>query len=315
MSRKLLVVLPLALLAALPYPSPETAAATPLEVVAYGDSVTYLGDYLDELAHHIRRDLQVTPALTVRATPGWQAADLRSALESDPAFQEPLADADLVIVNIGFNDFFGIRSAYFGGTCGGDAGPSCLDALVDEFTANWDAIMDVISARVRPGETAIRVTDIYYSTAGLDQSPEYGYAFDVLDPYLARINQHIYARAVEYGYQVAAVHFAYNGANGNEDPYAKGYLLSDVIHPSPLGHRVIADALRTSGYAPLEHVCADTDGNGVVNSADLGRIAQRFGAGANADAIAEDVNADGRVNSSDLGITAAQFNRRCTQPT
>ena len=31
---------------------------------------------------------------------------------------------------------------------------------------------------------------------------------------------------------------------------AKGYIGSDGIHPTDLGHRVIADLLRSAGYAP-----------------------------------------------------------------
>ncbi|HXK33081.1 MAG TPA: GDSL-type esterase/lipase family protein [Dehalococcoidia bacterium] len=314
MQVRLILTLTLVIAALLRYAPPDAAAATPVEVVAYGDSVTYLGDYLDEWGSHIRRDLQVTPDVTMRAAPGWRSGDLRSALESDPAFWEPLATADLVVVNIGYNDFFGMRSAYLEGSCGGDAGTACFDALVDTFATNWDAIMHVITARIRSSESALRVTDIYYSTAGLDQLPEYGNAFQVLSPYLARMNEHIHARAAHYGYEVAMVHLAYNGASGDEDPYAKGYLLSDVIHPSVSGHRVIADALRATGYAPLERTCADVDGNGVVNSADLGHIAYRFGtAVADDEWISVDVNADGHVNASDLGITAAQFSRRCSQ--
>lgn len=74
---------------------------------------------------------------------------------------------------------------------------------------------------------------------------------------------------------------------------------------------MIADALRVTSYAPLEFVCADVDGNGVVNSADLGLVAAHFGTSVDDSTRRFDVNADVRVNAADLGLTGFQFNRRC----
>ena len=52
-------------------------------------------------------------------------------------------------------------------------------------------------------------------------------------------------------WQYAAVHLAFNGAAGTQDPIAAGLLASDGFHPNDVGHKAIADQLRALAYAPL----------------------------------------------------------------
>jgi len=75
--------------------------------------------------------------------------------------------------------------------------------------------------------------------------------FTTVEPYLDEVNNHIHADAQANGIPVAAVHQAFNGTDGTQDPGAAGLIAADGFHPNDAGHKVIADQLRTLAYAPL----------------------------------------------------------------
>jgi hypothetical protein len=66
----------------------------------------------------------------------------------------------------------------------------------------------------------------------------------------ANYNAAIHQAAETFNVPVAKVAEAWNGADGTEDPVAKGYT-KDNIHPNELGAKVIAEALRDLGYEPV----------------------------------------------------------------
>jgi lysophospholipase L1-like esterase len=74
--------------------------------------------------------------------------------------------------------------------------------------------------------------------------------FSTVEPYLDQVNQHIASSVQANGIPFAQVHLAFNGPNGDQNPVAKGLITLDGIHPNDNGHKVIADALRATGYAP-----------------------------------------------------------------
>ena len=55
----------------------------------------------------------------------------------------------------------------------------------------------------------------------------------------------IFAR---YGIPVAQVYDEFMGAGGTDDPYVKGLLLDDQLHPNADGAALIADLLDQLGY-------------------------------------------------------------------
>jgi lysophospholipase L1-like esterase len=120
--------------------------------------------------------------------------------------------------------------------------------------ANWDGIISEIRSLRDRRPTIIRTMDIYNPYVAEDQAADTwpgdaGTDFQVLNPYLNEVNAYIVASSAANGILVAPVHTAFNGASGNEDPAAKGYLSFDGLHPSALGQKVIADLLRSLGYA------------------------------------------------------------------
>ena len=66
------------------------------------------------------------------------------------------------------------------------------------------------------------------------------------------MNAHMAQNAANNSIPMAAVHDAFNGATGTEDPFANGYIASDGIHPNDVGHAVIAQAFRALAYSPLK---------------------------------------------------------------
>jgi hypothetical protein len=89
---------------------------------------------------------------------------------------------------------------------------------------------------------------IYYSTLGYDT--EHGSAA-VLGHYLDEINAHIKAHP---GGPVALVYRAFNGPDGTQDPAKRNLLLSDGVHPSDLGHIIIATQMNALGYGDMPQV-------------------------------------------------------------
>jgi len=66
---------------------------------------------------------------------------------------------------------------------------------------------------------------------------------------LLAYNGAIHQVAARYQIPVAAVHHAFNGPRGQEDPADLGYFRNDV-RMSPAGDAVVAGLLRDLGYQP-----------------------------------------------------------------
>ncbi len=165
------------------------------------------------------------------------------------------------------NDFLFARGQYINGTCGGSDNEDCLRAMVSSFDVNWDLLVSEIHA-LAPSAT-MRTMNIYYAVAAYDEGSG---NFSILNPYLSQMNAHILSNP---GGPVADVHLVYNGPKGTDDPYAKGYILSDGVHPNWLGHVVIALRLATLGYAGLPPGPTPTCPSGTCSPNSVRRIAEQ----------------------------------------
>jgi hypothetical protein len=85
-------------------------------------------------------------------------------------------------------------------------------------------------------------------------------ALPLANRYLAEVNEHIERTSEANQIIMANVFYAFNGANGEEDPGSRGLLFTDNFHPNDAGYRIIADLFRDGRYAPL---------NGSQNSLDV----------------------------------------------
>jgi lysophospholipase L1-like esterase len=228
-------------------------SAVAFSYVALGDSLAtgagddmsggYVGRYRDAAA----ADLGVSIALDNLAVGGSTSAALLATLTTDSGVRAAVAAADLVTLDIGGDDLLIAIFAFKGGTCGGADGQDCLRQAVAGFNGNWPAILAALRA-LNPG-AMIRTMTYYNPLVVADLEPGDGTSA-VARKYVPELNDTIRGSAPQFGIAVAEGFLAFNGARGTDDPIAKGYVAADHIHPSPLGHQVLADAFRALGYSP-----------------------------------------------------------------
>lgn len=286
--RLLLACLSACVLLTLGLNAPTASATVSLRYVALGDSLTALPGYVQINAADMETDLDAEVSLTNLGVGGWGSADLRAAVEYNAIYRRALTEADIVTVGIGTNDLGGARYQYLMGTCGGADQQDCLRAAQTSFRANWDVVDARLRALAVSRGAAIRVMDIYYPYIAQDTLT--GHAA-VLAPYWAAANAHIANVAAATGTPFAHVSAAFNGADGDDDPVAKGYIVADGVHLSADGSAAIAALFRAEGYGGIE---ADTDGDEVADRVDnCPAVANPLQGNADADRI--DLDAYGKT--------------------
>ncbi len=245
-------------------------AAGTITVASLGDSITNIGattstgwlnQYKTDVANRLASSVQVVNL----ATNGITSQQLLDSVTNDTNYRSQISTAQIVTLEIGYNDFLQNRGKYQDGSCGGVDNQDCLRSMATNFNNNWDSLISQIkSLTANNSSVALRSFDIYYSVAGVDQSqsPPYNGQFSVLNPYLTQMNTHIAQSSSQNGFLMGSVHTAYNGASGAEDPFSKGYILPDGIHPTDLGHTAIANIMIALGYTPLVSANADSDKDG-----------------------------------------------------
>jgi lysophospholipase L1-like esterase len=234
------------------------AALRAPRVVAIGDSIMGTGaaaprGWLKQYAAAVGAS-----ALTNLSVNGWFAYEIRDALREDPAVRAHVAAADIVVLNAGMNDFFTGRDLYGRrdpsgrAECGGHDGEECLRIMTGRFLDHWDDI--IAELRQLAPEARLVVANLYHPLEAFDQ--HFGWA-DAINRHMAQMNA---AVAHTPGAAVADIHFAFNGADGLDDPIAKGYILPDAIHATDLGHDVITWAvMRVAGEKATESVSRSVD--------------------------------------------------------
>lgn len=254
--RRLCICLALALAAATGAPA---ASQDELHYTALGDSIAtgYLvqDGYVDRYAAILTQTSGLSVTLYNLAQNGWSSGQLLNALRTNTTIQAAVGQADQITWNIGVNDWRNARSKYKSGKCGGKDNQDCLRSVVATFRANWSGIVSELLNRRGHAAVSLKTLDVFNPWSAADiganvtaDAKETGAArgddFSVLDSYLAQINTHIHTTSTAAGILVGAAHAAFNGADGREDPRVKGYIGSDGLHPTELGHQVLADLLR-----------------------------------------------------------------------
>jgi lysophospholipase L1-like esterase len=242
-------------------PSPSTpaaqptttgpAATDPLTVVALGDSVPSASTcgctgYVERLGAslHSRTGRPVT--VHNDATDGWTTADVGHDLSS-PSTASHLADADLVVIEVGANDFDLDRVD----------DPACLPASTSPC---WSATMadlrtglaDIVSGiRRLDSRPDLRIAVLGYWNVTVDGAvgEERGEAFVAGSDALTRaVNAAIESTADRLGSIYVDAYKPLKG-DGSGDPTSA--LLDDGDHPDAEGHALIAaavlGALRAAG--------------------------------------------------------------------
>jgi lysophospholipase L1-like esterase len=315
------VLLLLAALAAFAYGAASQdgarAQSSPTGVVRYtalGDSVTWQNHYVAAYSAYLAADLGTEVSVANFGTPSWLSASLLFALREDQAMRASVAEADVITIFIGLNDFQWMRGQYLDADSAFCPPPKdgCMPAVVDWFTANWTAIIQEIRSLNNSTGTAVRALTIYNPYVAED-SAQGNFAY--FDSYLQQMNAVIDSSGAR-GVRVADVHDAFNGPGGDQDATAMGFFTApDVLHPNVDGHERIAHELRAQGYLELDgdgdgmlDAEMDTDGDGCADVEEVGPN-PLLGGGRDPTNRWDfyDVNGTRTINAADFGLVRANF--------
>ncbi len=112
-------------------------------------------------------------------TGGGTAQELLQAFKSSESIRATIADADIIVISIGDNDYEPAFNAYVAGSCGGLDQLDCFRALSDTLRVLWDGLLTEIDG-LRDGKpTAVRMVTTaneYLTDPGLIElfGPEFG---------------------------------------------------------------------------------------------------------------------------------------------
>lgn len=239
---------------------------TPWSLVAVGDSIAVnssmvcpgcsgfvdrYGDAIFEATGHpveVRNLSQ--PMLKVDA--------LLEELKTDASRRDALANADIILVSIAFNDTPWLRSD---DPCDGPNGnkpdwskynSTCAAAAAEIFRPKFQSVYAQIVA-LREGKPTIFRTINRYNDwigwageAGEANPPE---ATDATRLVLDAWSTMVCEAAQENGFTCADIYHTFNGPDGLTP--SGDLLAKDYTHPSDKGNEVIARVLADLGYAPL----------------------------------------------------------------
>jgi lysophospholipase L1-like esterase len=239
---------------------------TPWSLVVVGDSIAYnssmvcpgCSGFVDRYADAIFEETGHPVKVSNLSQLMLQVDALLEELKTDASRRDALANADIIIVSIAFNDTPWLRSD---DPCDGPNGnkpdwskynTTCAAAAAEIFRPKFESVYAQIVA-LREGKPTIFRTINRYNDwigwtgeAGETNPPEATNATRVvLDAWSAMVCE----TAQENGFTCADIYHTFNGAAGLTP---SGDLLGkDYTHPSDKGNEVIARVLTDLGYAPL----------------------------------------------------------------
>lgn len=243
------------------------AAQEQWRYTALGDSLVTgytspTGGYVHQYRSDIQSDTGAEVTLYNLGQNGWTSSLLLNGLRTDLVIQTSVNQSNVITWNIGINDVMNARNTYKKKRCGGLDNQDCLRSMTAAFKANWSGIVSEITYGASPLTAIIRSMDVYNPWVKADKAkntiqdtketgPAKGNDFQVLKYYLDDMNAYVAATNNTNGIPTVGVYSAFNGADGTEDPVAKGLIHADGLHPNEAGFQLIADKLRSIGYAPL----------------------------------------------------------------
>lgn len=263
----------------------SAAAAGHLSLVAIGDSMTQgeaascpgCTDFVDlygkalGAATGMAVDVDNRSPIELSALPPVEATQLLNDILTDPSLRSALAHADVIVVNVGFNDTPWNR---FDDPCGASnqtatvvdwrrITPACIERVAGDYKQTLDEILTQVNELrgcARPPDlppdfcatagrknTLLRLTTLYDDwigeadtpAAALEPTEEADRAFVAAQCWVVR----------EHGGDCADVYHALNGKDGAHD--AAPFLVQDHTHFNQAGHQRIADLLAQLGFAPF----------------------------------------------------------------
>ena len=224
-------------------PSTTPEPLPPLRVVGLGDSVPAADTcgcdgFLEQLVPALHATTRRRVTLANDATSGWTTRDVLADLAEGRSHRDLVAGADLVVVEIGANDFDLSR---LGDASCAPAGTSpCFRATLASLRSGLTSIVD----RVRSVSPGARVALLGYWNVGVDGSVarELGSTYVASSDALTRaVNQVVTEVTRTTGATYVDAYTPLKGAGGDRDPTED--LLDDGDHPNASGHARLADAV------------------------------------------------------------------------
>jgi lysophospholipase L1-like esterase len=238
-------------------PATETSIPPPRpwSLVVVGDSIAYnspmvcpgctgfVDRYADAIFEASGHPVKVSNLSQLRL----QVDPLLEELKTDASRRDALADADIIIVSIAFNDTPWLRSD---DPCDGPNGDkpdwwkydaTCAAAAAEIFRPKFESVYAQIVALREGKPTIFRTINRYNDWIGWTGEA----TRVVLDAWSAMVCETAQAN----GFACADIYHTFNGPAGLTP---SGDLLGkDYTHPSDKGNEVIARVLTDLGYAPL----------------------------------------------------------------
>ena len=218
-------------------------AAPALRVVGLGDSVPAAdtcdcNGFLEQLTPALHATTGRVVTLRNDAVSGWTTQDVLDALAGCRARADLAAGADLVVVEIGANDFD--LSRLTDPSCAPAGSSACFHTTLAGLRSGLTSVVD----RVRHLAPGARVALVGYWNVGVDGSvgrslgPTYVASSDALTK---AVNQAVLDVTRRTGSTYVDAYTPLKGAGGHRDPTED--LLDDGDHPDASGHARLADAV------------------------------------------------------------------------
>jgi lysophospholipase L1-like esterase len=238
-----------------------------LSLVALGDSIPAADPqncdgctgFVDLYANQLSQQLNARVQVDNRAVPDTEASDLLDQVKNDDATRAALKRADLIVIDIGFNDSPWNR---LDDPC--DAAPNypvvmwgkitqgCIAKVAGQYGQTLNAILSEVNDLRAGRPTALRLVTVYNSVIGDYVDPSWD------DPAAVAPSKAANDKFVETQCRLTRMHGGecidvYHTFNGNDGSHpAKRFLASDYTHPNSEGHKLIAKLLAQSGYHPSQ---------------------------------------------------------------
>ena len=224
-------------------------------IVAVGDSdTTGEGDstslgWVGRYARLVRQRLGIKVVVTNLAEGGKTSAVLLSEMRSDPTTRAAVRKAQIVLVGIGGADLGAGDERLEAGTCKGEA---CYAADLRAFGRNLDTTAALVRNLRGPNQIVVRAITLPNVIPG---------AKDAVPPFITQaigvfqartLKQYICSAMAKHRGRCVDVLRAFNGADGTQDAYAKGWLTkAPCCYPSGKGQQVMAELIYKTGLSPL----------------------------------------------------------------
>jgi lysophospholipase L1-like esterase len=219
----------------------------PLTVVALGDSVPTANacgctGYVELLTTRLGQLTHRPTVVHNDATDGWTTADVVDDLNSGGT-QSDLRDADLVVVEIGANDFD--FSRVDDPSCYPAATSSCWSSTIAGLRQGLGQIVDTV--RLIDANPDLRIAVVGYWNVTVDGAVGRARGQDFVagsDELTRAVNAAIAQVAQTSGVTYVDAYTPLKGADGDRDPTAD--LLDDGDHPNQQGHQLLMAAVLTT---------------------------------------------------------------------